>query len=180
MIAYNPEHAKHDRMFREQLLARFDCEFEHLDRRQTTKAKYALLLHPSMKRDVKELKIDKARVKQEEKLDGKCLLSSSDQSLSVEDIALGYKQLMEVERAFRTLNTTLSLRPIYHSNDERIRSHVLMWWLALLLVRIAETKTGLSWTRIRKHMDRLHLGEFLNKKIVFSGTPNSRKISATS
>jgi transposase len=122
-----------------------------------------------MKRYVKELKsgklkIDKAKVKQEEKLDGKYLLSSSDKSLSAEDIALGYKQLMEVERAFRTLKTTLSLRPIYHSKDERIRSHVLLCWMALLLVRIAETKTGLSWPRIRRQMQRLHLGEFLNKK----------------
>jgi hypothetical protein len=49
-----------------------------------------------MKRYVKELKsgklkIDKAKVKQEERLDGKYLLSSSDKTLSAEDIALGYK-----------------------------------------------------------------------------------------
>jgi transposase len=169
VIAYNPEQAKHDRITREQLLERLQCELELLSARRSTKAKCELLLHPSMKRYVKELKsgkltIDKTKVKQEEKLDGKYLLSSSDKSLSAEDIALGYKQLMEVERAFRTLKTTLSLRPIYHSKDERIRSHVLLCWLALLLVRIAETKTGLSWPKIRRHMQRLHLGEFLNKK----------------
>jgi transposase len=169
VIAYNPEQAKHDRIIREQLLERLQCELEQLNARRSTKAKCEVLLHPSMKRYVKELKsgklkIDKAKVKQEEKLDGKYLLSSSDKSLSAEDIALGYKQLMEVERAFRTLKTTLSLRPIYHCKDERIRSHVLLCWLALLLVRIAETKTGLSWPRIRRQMQRLHLGEFLNKK----------------
>jgi len=169
VIAYNPEQAKHDRIIREQLLERLACELEKINARHSTKAKCDLLLHPSMKRYVKELKsgklkIDKAKVTQEEKLDGKYLLSSSDKSLSAEDIALGYKQLMEVERAFRTLKTTLSLRPIYHSKDERIRSHVLLCWLALLLVRIAETKTGLSWSRIRRQMQRLHLGEFFNKK----------------
>jgi transposase len=169
VIVYNPEQAKHDRIIREQLLERLQRELEQLNARRSTKAKCEVLLHPSMKRYVKELKsgklkIDKAKVKQEEKLDGKYLLSSSDKSLSAEDIALGYKQLMEVERAFRTLKTTLSLRPIYHSKDERIRSHVLLCWMALLLVRIAETKTGLSWPRIRRQMQRLHLGEFLNKK----------------
>ena len=169
VIAYNPQQAKHDRIIREQLLERLTCELEQLNEKQSTKAKCNLLLHPSMKRYVKELKsgklkIDKAKVKQEEKLDGKYLLSTSDKSLSAEDIALGYKQLMEVERAFRTLKTTLSLRPMYHSKDDRIRSHVLLCWLALLLVRIAETKTGLSWPRIRRQMQRLHLGEFLNKK----------------
>jgi transposase len=169
VIAYNPEQAKHDRIIREQLLERLQCELEQLNVRRSTKAKCEVLLHPSMKRYVKELKsgklkIDNAKVKQEEKLDGRYLLSSSDKSLSAEDIALGYKQLMEVERAFRTLKTTLSLRPIYHSKDERIRSHVLLCWLALLLVRIAETKTGLTWLKIRRQMQRLHLGEFLNKK----------------
>jgi transposase len=169
VIVYNPEQAKHDRIIRDQLLERLQCELEQLNARRSTKAKCEVLLHPSMKRYVKELKsgklrIDKAKVKQEEKLEGKYLLSSSDKSLSAQDIALGYKQLMEVERAFRTLKTTLSLRPIYHSKDERIRSHVLLCWLALLLVRIAETKTDLSWTRIRRQMQRLHLGEFLNKK----------------
>jgi len=122
-----------------------------------------------MTRYVKELKsgrlvIDKAAITEDEKRDGKYLLSSSDLSLSAEDIALGYKQLLEVERGFRTLKTTLSLRPLYHSKDDRIRAHVLLCWVALLLVRIAETETGLSWTCIRREMQRLHLGEFVNKR----------------
>jgi hypothetical protein len=99
VIAYNPQQAKHDRIIREQFLERLTCELEKLNERQSTKAKCDLLLHPSMRRYVKELKsgklkIDKAKVKQEEKLDGKYLLSTSDKSLSAEDIALGYKQLM--------------------------------------------------------------------------------------
>jgi transposase len=67
-----------------------------------------------------KLRIDKSKVKQDQKLDGKYLLSTSDESLSAEDVALGYKQLMKVERAFRTLKGTLSLRPVYHTKR---RSH---------------------------------------------------------
>ena len=118
-----------------------------------------------MGRYVKELKsgklrINKAKIAEEEKLDGKYLLSTSDDSLTAEEVALGYKQLLEVERAFRTLKTTLELRPVYHRKEERIRSHVTLCWLALLLVRIAEKETGMSWERIRKVMDRLHMGNF--------------------
>ena len=108
-------------------------------------------------------RINKSKVKQAQKLDGKYLLSTSDESLSAEDVALGYKQLMEVERAFRTLKSTLSLRPVYHTKDDRIHSHVLLCWLALLLVRIAENETGLTWFRLRPEMERLHIGEFINK-----------------
>ena len=82
--------------------------------------------------------------------------------MSAEDIALGYKQLLEVERAFRTLKSTLCLRPVYHSKDDRIRSHVLICWLALLLVRIAEVETEQTWPRIRRQMQQLNLIEFFD------------------
>jgi transposase len=169
VIAYNPKQAQVDRINREQILERLDCELQALNKKHNTKTQCNLLLHRSMGRYVKELKsgkykIDKAKVKRDEKLDGKYLLSSSDESLPAEDIARGYKQLMEVERSFRTLKTTLCLRPVYHSKDDRIRSHVLICWLALLLIRIAEVETGISWPQIRRELQRLHLGEFLTKK----------------
>jgi transposase len=111
-------------------IERLSCELEVLIRKNKTKAQCKLILHRSMGRYVKELnsvklKIDKAKVAQDEKLDGKYLLSTSDQHLSAEDIALVYKQLLEVERV-RTLKSTLCLRPVYHSKDDRIRSHVLI------------------------------------------------------
>jgi IS4 transposase len=167
VVAYNPQQAQLDRINREQILERLSCELEVLNRKHKTKAQCKLMLHRSMGRYVKELKsgklkIDKAKIKQDEKLDGKYLLSTSDQHLSAEDIALGYKQLLEVERAFRTLKSTLCLRPVYHSKDDRIRSHVLICWLSLLLVRIAEVETGLTWPRIRRQMQQLNLIEFFD------------------
>ena len=169
VIAYNPQQAKLDQISRQQIIERLSCELEALNQKNKTKAQCNLLLHRSMGRYVKELKsgklkIDKAKIQQDEKLDGKYLLSSSDESLSAEDIARGYKQLLEVERAFRTLKSTLDLRPVYHSKDDRIRSHVLICWLALLMVRIAEVETGMTWPTVRREMQRLHLGEFLTKK----------------
>jgi len=169
VIAFNPQQAEADRITREQNLERLRCELEVINTKKRKKPQCRLLLHPSMGRYVKELKsgklkIDLAKVKQEEALDGKYLLSTSDESLSVEDVALGYKQLLEVERAFRTLKSSLSLRPVYHSKDDRIRSHVLICWLALLLVRLAEVETDMSWAVIRRVMQRLHIGEFLNEK----------------
>jgi len=100
---------------------------------------------------------------EEAHLDGKYIISTSDDTLSPEDVALGYKQLMEVERAFRTLKTTLDLRPVYHRKDERIQAHVFLCFLALLLVRIAERKTNMTWDGIKAQMERLHLGEFFSK-----------------
>jgi hypothetical protein len=71
------------------------------------------------------LSIDRTKVAAEARLDGKYLLATSDPDLSAEDVALGYKNLMGAERAFRTMKSTLYLRPVYHRLDDRIRAHVL-------------------------------------------------------
>ncbi|MDM4723288.1 hypothetical protein QTQ03_28675 [Micromonospora sp. WMMA1363] len=54
----------------------------------------------------------------------------------------------------------IDLRPVYHRAEDRIRAHVLLCWLALLLIRITETRTGQTWPAVRDELQRLHLGTF--------------------
>ncbi|ACL01977.1 transposase IS4 family protein [Desulfatibacillum aliphaticivorans] len=179
VIVRNPKQVKRDQATRERLIRRAEQEIEaigDLTGKKHTKAACALLSHRSMGKYVRELKsgklkINKAKITEEEKLDGKYLLSCSDDTLSPEEIALGYKQLLEVERAFRTLKSTLDLRPVYHRKDERIRSHVTLCWLALLLVRLIELETGMTWNQVRRILERLHMGEFfLNNSRILQRT----------
>ncbi len=171
ILVYNPEEAKKDQATREMILKKIDKYLAELGD-QTGKAHKksvcALLAHRTMGRFLRQLKsgaikIDRGKIREEEHLDGKYVISTSDDTLTPEDVALGYKQLLEVERAFRTLKTTLDLRPIYHRKNERIQSHVFLCFLALLLVRIAERKTNLTWDCIRDAMERLHLIDFFSK-----------------
>jgi transposase len=57
-----------------------------------------------------------------------------------EDIARGYKQLLEVERGWRDMKQVIDLRPVYHREEERIRAHVILCWFALLPIRIARIR----------------------------------------
>jgi transposase len=164
VVVRNPEQAARDETVRARLLARLEDGIEHVNRSKKghTKAVCALKSHRGYGKYVRELKngklqIDRGKVKADARLDGKYLISTTDPTLSAEDVALGYKQLLEVERAFRTLKTTLELRPLHHRLPERIRAHVLLCWLALLLVRVTETETGMSWDRIREAMEDLSL-----------------------
>ena len=127
-----------------------------------SRAECALRDHPTLSRYLRQtpngrLQIDRAKVKAEERLDGKYLLSTSDPDLTAEDVALGYKNLLEAERSFRDLKTTLELRPVFHRLEDRIRAHIVVCWLALLLIRIAERSTGQTWRRIAPELQRLHL-----------------------
>jgi transposase len=55
---------------------------------------------------------------------------------------------LEAERGFRDLKTVLELRPVLHRLEHRIRAHVLLCWLALLLIRVAERRARQIWNRI--------------------------------
>jgi transposase len=127
-----------------------------------TKAECALRDHPSLGRYVRltptgRLRIDRHKVAAEERLDGKFLLSTSDPDISAEDAALGYKNLLEAERSFRDLKGILRLRPVYHRLEDRIRAHIVICWLALLLVRLCERQAGDTWRNLRRELERLHL-----------------------
>jgi transposase len=103
------------------------------------------------------LRIDQARVRREEKLDGKWLLTTNDTTLSPEDTALGYKQLLRVEESFRRLKHGIDIRPMHHRAEDRIRGHVFACVLALLLERVAERDTGQTWSHIRQHFSHLKM-----------------------
>jgi hypothetical protein len=65
-----------------------------------------------------------------------------------------------VERGWRDCKSSLGLRPVYHHREDRIRAHVQLCWLALLLIRVAETRTGHTWRNLRHELDRMHLVTF--------------------
>lgn len=75
--------------------------------------------------------MDKAKIALEAKLDGKYLISTSDEYLSTEDVGLGYKQLHEIKRVNRDLKHTVGVRLAHHRRGDRIKVHVLLCWLAL-------------------------------------------------
>ena len=98
------------------------------------------------------LEIDRGKLRQEAKLDGKYLISTSDDYLSAEEVGLGYEQLHEIERVNRDLKHTVDVRPVYHRREDRIGSLVQLCWLALLLIRLIETRTQQTWHQLVKIM----------------------------
>jgi hypothetical protein len=168
VVCFNPEAAERDKAVRERLVASLAETIAGTDRLTATKRaelRGQISTKPGLHRYLKTtagglLRIDAKAIAAEAKLDGKFLLRSSDPKLSAEDIAAGYKQLLAVERGWRDMKQIIDLRPIYHRREDRIRAHVLLCWLALLLIRITEITTGRTWTSVRAELQRLHVGTF--------------------
>ena len=103
------------------------------------------------------LRVDQAAIQREAHLDGKWLLRTSDTTLTPDDLAAAYQQLLAVERGWRNFKGALGLRPMFHYREDRIRAHIQLCWLALLLLRVIENATGDTWRNLRRELDRMHL-----------------------
>ncbi len=168
VICYNPDAADRDATVRTQLLARLEemiADSDKLSKTKRAELRAVISTKPGLNRFLRVtpgglLRIDAKAIAVEEKLDGKYLLRSNEPHLSAEDIALGYKQLLEVERGWRDMKQILDLRPVHHRLEDRIRAHVILCWLALLLIRIIETTTDDTWTNLRRELQRLQVGTF--------------------
>jgi hypothetical protein len=168
VICFNPEAAKRDAAVRARMTARLEeiiSGSDQLSRDKRAELRGVISTKPGLNRYLRVtpgglLRTDAARAKAEENLDGKYLLRTADPKLSAEDIALGYKQLLEVERGWRDMKQVIDLRPVYHRREDRIRAHVILCWLALLLTRIAENACGRTWPELRRELSRIHIGTF--------------------
>jgi hypothetical protein len=168
VICHSPDGAERDAAIRARMTAQLKELIDGTDalpKDKRAELRGAISTKPGLNRYLRVtpgglLRIDTARAKAEENLDGKYLLRTSDPKMSAGDIALGYRQLLEVERGWRDLKQVIDLRPVYHRKEERIRAHVILCWLALLLARVAENACGQTWPELRRQLDRIAVGTF--------------------
>jgi hypothetical protein len=165
VVCHNPEQGERDQQVRANLVAHLTGLIEGSDGwtgRRRDELVGSLKTKPGLRRYLRRtasglLRVDAAAIKRESHLDGKWLLRTSDATLTPEDLAAAYKQLLQVERGWRDMKGSLGLRPVFHYREDRIRSHVQLCWLALLLIRVVENTAGDTWRNIRHELDRMHL-----------------------
>ena len=165
VICHNPEQADRDQQVRTNLVTHLQQLIDGSDSwttRRRDELVGSLKAKPGLRRYLRRtqtglLRIDHAAIRRETHLDGKWLLRTSDLTLTPDDLAAAYKQLLAVERGWRDFKGALGLRPVFHHREDRIRAHIQLCWLALLLLRVIEIATGDTWRNVRRELDRMHL-----------------------
>jgi len=130
VICYNPEQAEKDRKERLSFVTHLEAELKQGGLTGLAKRKgYGRYLNVLEKG---KAEIDWGKVFGQEYYDGKYLLRTSA-VLSPSEIALAYKGLWRIENAFRELKTGLEIRPCYHWTESRVKGHIAMCFLALVI-----------------------------------------------
>jgi transposase len=174
VLCYNPKEAERQRKHREQIVAFLEKELErHATRKATAQWAIDLLASYRYKRYLtmtksNNIRIDRRSIREAEKYDGKWVLETNDDTISVEDAACGYKGLMIIERCFRSLKRTqIKMTPMYHWIPRRIETHVKICILGLLIERVSEIACKEPWSRIRRKLEKLKISQFISSEYGF-------------
>jgi transposase len=126
------------------------------------------------------------RLGREKKIEGKYVIMTSEKGLSVLDAVALYKELMEVESGFRQLKDVMAMRPIYHQVEPRVKAHIFVAALALLVQRLLgrrlkEAGLDLSPERAMQALSTVRLVSFRldgqsERRGVAGGCPDARLI----
>ncbi len=174
ILCYNPREAKRQREHREEIIKKLKEEIDsHKDRLATKQWAIDLLASLRYKRYLTItrgglIRIDKEKVRNASRYDGKWVIETNDDTLSFEDAVCGYKGLMVIERFFSSLKKTqIKLEPVNHWTPKRIESHIRICVLSLLIQRIVERECNQSWWRVRESMEALQVTRCSTKNFYF-------------
>jgi len=122
----------------------------------------------------------------EKRIEGKYVIATTEKDFSVPEAVEKYKELMAVEQGFRRLKDVLAMRPIYHQVEHRVRAHIFVAALALLVQRFFEQRlqsvsADLSPERAMQALSTVRVVTFQLagqpiRRGVTGGCPDARKV----
>ena len=143
ILSYSTQRAKKDTKMREKALKRLKDKIEYsnsITKSDLKLSHYAKYL--DIEDDCKiEFKLNNQKIDNDAKLDGIKGFITNDFTLKHRDIIEHYQNLWHIERAFRISKTDLQIRPIYHRLENRIKSHILISFIAYAIYKEFEIKT---------------------------------------
>lgn len=155
VVCHNEDQARKDKEDRKAILAALASALEKGDKSLVGNKGYRKYIQSAGK----SFSIDTKKCKKEERLDGKWVLRTNT-TLSAAEVALKYKQLWMVEKAFRTMKSILDSRPVWHKCDETIRGHVFCSFLSIVLMKhmqdaFDDAGHSIEWDRLKLDLDSL-------------------------
>jgi transposase len=174
ILCYNPREAERQQKHRRQVVKELQEELKnHPDHKATARWAIDLLASRRYKRyltiDKQDcIRLDNEAIKLASRYDGKWVLQTNDDTITVEEAAAGYKGLLVIERAFRTLKSTrIRMEPMYHWLPNRIEAHVKLCVFSLLIERVAELECKQPWSHIQRTLSTLQATEFHTPQNLF-------------
>ncbi len=160
IVCYNPERAAYEQKRRQEILEQLAGQLAE----GVTKALVPRGYRRFLKVEEARVSIDQEAVKRAARYDGRYVLRTNNTDLDPEAVAQAYRELWRIERAFRELKTGLELRPVFHWTPQRVRGHIMVCFLALVLESalqrsLRQVGSTATLAEVLHDLDQLHAAE---------------------
>ena len=144
VLGYSEERVQRDKKMRELIIEKIRKNIEVSGISGVMKSQYKKYLNIKEK-----AKLDEEKIEEASRWDGYFGFYTNNRELSGKEVIKAYKLLWQVQDSFRSLKTTLKLRPIYHWTGKRIKGHIMMCFISFYILRYIEimlNKNGINIT----------------------------------
>ncbi len=162
IVNYSPDRAKKDLSDRERLVNRLkkqldennQIEIKKLVKNQGTK-KYLKIADSKLIATINNTKIN-----EDSRWDGLHGIITNTHDHTAEELLMRYKDLWQIEEAFRINKTDLKMRPIFHWKKSRIEAHIAICYLAYSVIvqirnKLNDAGIKISVDKIRYQLNRV-------------------------
>lgn len=133
IVEYSEDQAKKDAKNREKIIDKLKRKLE------TGKPVIHKNKFLAWKNNDKITSIDDKKIEEDKQFDGlKGYIANKGNRSSFKEIIDQYHNLWKVEKAFRMSKSDLKERPIYHQEIKRIKSHLILCFVSLLVMKESE------------------------------------------
>jgi hypothetical protein len=169
VVTWSESKAKKDAHDRDYMIKRL---LKKLDKNGEIQAKVLVsnrgtskYIEPSDKGDEVKYRINQAKIEEDAQYDGLHGVETDQKISGIEDVKevlAAYGNLWHIEACFRVSKNDLKIRPIYHWTPKRVRAHVAICFLALLMERYLDRQVSirrnmnLSAQRIKDALSRVN------------------------
>jgi transposase len=180
LICKNPQKEENDKVFRDNLIKNVSGELKKSSKASSAQSKLRRAAETLAEKKAKRyfiVGIDKQNnffwqlneeaINYEEELDGVYILKTNCIDIPASEVVKAYKNLCEVEDAFREIKDFLRLRPIYHYSPQRVKGHVIVCVLAYLIEKLLEKSLNKANLKIspREALDYLSTLRLVENRI---------------
>ena len=166
VVNYSKKRASKDKKDRDRLVERIQKKMKNgkvrlADLISNTGTKKYLKIE---KKGSKEATLNESKITEHEMWDGihAVITNHKKNDLSSEEILRRYRNLWQIEAAFRVNKHDLKMRPIYHWTEKRIKAHILICFVAYSLAAFVKYKLHkknikLSFEEIRDELEKVQV-----------------------
>ena len=175
IVSYSPKRAKKDAKDRARLVEKAEKLLSEPEKiNAANKRGGKKYLNGTKKSQTWTLATEK--IEKDALFDGYYGIQSSEKTLSAAEVMEAYSMLWKIEESFRIMKSTLEVQPIFHWNENRIKGHFVVCFLAFLMERNMELLLKCDTGESNPAASPLKIRDALNSMQLAAVTTSEREI----